>query len=91
MILSDYELDVLYKIMRKNRWCNKHISKENLIKGYPVHEHGNFKQAIDSLIKMGYLKQYKSGGRIDVCVNKKLRKEIIDILQLHGYPLQFIR
>lgn len=84
--LSEYELDIIYKITRKNRWCKKHISKEHLIRGFPKHELGNYKKAIDSLIKKGYLTAYKRGNRIDVCVNKKMREEIIDLLELYDYP-----
>ncbi|ATZ61512.2 MAG: hypothetical protein BME93_05445 [Methanosarcinales archaeon Met12] len=89
--LSEYELDILYKIVRKNRWCKKHISQDDIVRGFPSHDIGIYKNAIKSLIKKGLLVCYKSKGRNDVCIPKRNRATIIEIFDAHNFEIWFIR
>ncbi len=89
--LSSHEIRMLYKIVYKRRWCDKHISKEDLASGTPIHERGLFMAAIDSLITKQWLVPYKSQGREDVCINKQNMQRAKDTLTNHESEYTFIR
>ena len=90
--LTMFELYILYRIVYvKRRWCDKHISQIDLIKGCKKDKLHLYKDAIDSLVKKGYLKQYKSQGRADVCVIKHYRYQLIDFLQRHRTEYDFLQ
>ncbi len=89
--LTEAELRMLYKIAYMNRWCPKHISKEDLMKGLPRSRWGELRKAIDNLIKKEFLRPYHSQGREDVCANKKKREDIIIALKSHKDEYNFIK
>ena len=89
--LNEAELRILYKIAYMNRWCPKHISQEDLMKGVPRSSWGELRKAIESLLKKGYLRPYHSQGRDDVCVNKSKRNDIIKALKAHEHEYSFIK
>lgn len=90
--LSKYELYILKRIIYdKSRWCNKHISREDLSSGNPVDERHLYKEAIDSLIRKGYLKQYKSQNRVDFCANKAFKHQFINFFQTHESEHLFLQ
>lgn len=74
-----------------NRWCNKHISQQDIMKGVPRSDWKELRNAIDSLIKKGYLRFYNSQSRHDVCVEKSKRNNIIEALKAHKSEYPFIR
>ena len=88
---SKYELFTIWKICYKNRWCNKHITKRDLCKGRPKHEIDLYADAVRSLVKVGFLKEYKSQGRKDICIPKQNREKAIDALTAHQKEYDFIR
>lgn len=89
--LSEKELKILYKISYKGRWCDKHISIEDLLSGNPKHLIGEYREAIENLIRNKWLRPYKSQGRTDVCIEKKRRNEVIEILKFHAKEYDFIK
>ncbi len=88
---SEKELKILYKISYKGRWCDKHISIEDLLSGNPIHLLDEYREAVESLIRKQWLRSYKSQGRIDICIEKKKRHEVIEILKAHEKEYSFIR
>lgn len=89
--LSEKELKILYKISYKGRWCDKHISIEDLLSGNPKHLIGEYREAVENLIRNKWLRPYKSQGRNDVCIEKKRRHEIIKIFKIHEKEYNFIK
>jgi len=75
----------------KNRWCNKHINREDLASGVPKDKVNLYRDAIDSLTRKGYLKCYVSQGRHDICVPKDRRFELLEILKGHKNDYVFLR
>ncbi len=89
--LSEKELKILYKISYRGRWCDKHISIEDLLSGNPKHLIGEYREAIENLIRNKWLRPYKSQGRNDVCIEKKRRNEVIKIFKVHEKEYSFIK
>lgn len=90
--LSRYELYILKRIaFDKSRWCNKHISAEDLAGSTPIDKRHLYKDAIDSLVRKGYLRQYKSQGRVDLCVVKQYKYRMIGFFQAHQDEYLFLQ
>lgn len=87
---SEYELFIIWKICRKNRWCNKHISRHDLVSGRSSDKIGKYKDAINSLVVKGILTTYHSQGRDDVCMPKRGRNEALTALKTHQPEYPFI-
>ena len=88
---SKYELYIIWKICYKNRWCNKHISKEDLCSGRRKHEINLYRDAVEKLVRNGLLKNYPAQGRLDVCIPKQNRGKAIEALEHHQSEYDFIR
>jgi len=87
---SETETDTLFRIYRKGRICERHISQQDLLRGVKPHLIGEYKGAIDNLVKIGFLCQRKKGNRIDLCYPPSRRKDIENILKASGrYPQIF--
>ncbi len=89
--LSEKELKILHKIAYKRRWCDKHISVEDLLSGNPKHMIDEYRKAVENLIKKGWLRPYKSQGRIDVCLEKTRKNELLQIFNMHSKEYSFIK
>lgn len=90
--LSMYELFILKRIVfDESRWCDKHISREDLTRGMAKDKRHLYRDAVDSLIRKGYLRQYKSQGRVDVCAIKHYKYQMIDFLQRHRTEYDFLQ
>jgi hypothetical protein len=87
---SECELFIIWKICRKNRWCEKHISRQDLTRGRPSDKIGEYKDAIDNLVVNGFLNAYRSQGRDDVCIPKQHRNKAIQALKAHKSEYPFI-
>jgi hypothetical protein len=87
---SEYELFIIWKICRKDRWCNKHISRHDLVNGRSSDKIGRYKDAIDNLVAKGILIRYKAQGRNDLCIPKRYRNNMIAILKEHQREYSFI-
>lgn len=88
---SEYELFIIWKICYKSRWCKKHISKEDLCSGRPSHKINLYKDAIEDLVRGGFLQEYPSQGRLDVCIPKQNRSKAIEVLKSHQNEYDFIK
>ena len=88
---SKYELYIIWKICYRNRWCNKHIAKRDLCKGRPSHEINSYKDAVENLVRDGFLREYPSQGRLDVCIPKRNRSKAIEALESHQNEYDFIK
>lgn len=88
---SKYELYIIWKICYKNRWCNKHIDRRDLVKGRPKHEIELHGDAIRSLVKEGFLHEYNSQGRSDICIPKQNRSQALAALKAHENEYDFIK
>lgn len=87
---SKYELYIIWKICYKNRWCDKHIGRRDLVKGRPTHEIDLYDDAISSLMRVGFLQPYSSQGRIDICIPKRNRNQAKIALKSHQKEYDFI-
>lgn len=87
---NEYELYIIWKICRRNRWCDKHISRQDLVRGRPSDQIGKYKDAIDRLISKGVLKSYHAQSREDVCMPKCHRNTVLEILKTHESEYSFI-
>ena len=88
---TKYELFIIWKICYKNRWCDKHIAKRDLCKGRPKHEINQYMDAVRSLVKDNFLKEYNSQGRKDICILKQNRNKAIEALISHQNEYNFIQ
>jgi len=77
---SKYELFIIWKICYRNRWCVKHISRRDLVRGRPPHEIDLYDDAISRLMRIGFLHPYPSQGRIDICIPKQNRNQALEAL-----------
>lgn len=87
---SEYELYIIWKICHRNRWCAKHISRQDLVSGRPGDKIGAYKDAIDSLVAKGVLHSYHAQGRNDVCIPKQHRYIALEALKAHQSDYAFI-
>jgi hypothetical protein len=88
--LNEYELYIIWKICHRNRWCGKHISRQDLIRGRPSDRIGKYKDAIESLVTKGILNAYHAQGRDDVCMPKQHRNNVLGALKAHQSEYGFI-
>ncbi len=88
---SRYELYIIWKICYKNRWCNKHIDKRDLVKGRPKNEIDLYEDAVRSLVREGFLQEYCSQGRSDICILKQNRNRALEVLKAHEKEYDFIK
>lgn len=77
---DEYELFIINRIAVRNRWCKKHLSKEDILQGRSRSDIGLYSKALHNLVKKGIVLPYPSGGREDYCIPKHFRSEIIKIL-----------
>jgi hypothetical protein len=87
---SEHELFIIWKICHRNRWCAKHISRQDLLKGRSSDKIGVYKDAIDSLVIKGILHSYPAQGRNDVCIPKQHRHKVLEALKAHQCEYAFI-
>ncbi len=89
---TEYELRVLQKVCLNGRFCpHKHMGVDHIINGLvPKHNYGLCEDAIESLVKRGFLSKYKSGNRVDVCFNKGRYREALDVLSHYKGKYNFI-
>lgn len=80
---TELERKVLKNLDRRRLFGAKHISIDNAARsGFPSHERGNVKKAIENLIRKG-LVQYYDKGRKAIQLNKERNDEIERIIR--GY------
>ena len=87
--ISETETDVLFRIRRKGRMCGRHISQQDLLRGVKPHLVGEYKKAINHLVKIGFLRRLKKQNRIDLCYPPSRREDIENILKASGRYPQF--
>jgi hypothetical protein len=88
--LSKYELFILWKLYYKCIWYSQHIDRRDAVKGNPKNELDEYQDAIDDLLKKGFLLPYKAKGRDDVGLNPKLGGQIKELLLAHKNEYKFI-
>lgn len=88
---NEYELFIIWKVCYRNRWCDKHISRQDIVRGRQSDKIGEYKLAIDSLVTKGILRSYHSQGRDDVCMPKQHRNLAIKSLKAQEGEFAFIR
>lgn len=88
---SEYELLLIHKIATMNRWCpDKHVSRDDLLKGRLKSDKPLYEEALDNLLKKQIFGSKNSQGRSDVCLNKKKRQLIISALCENMEKYKFI-
>jgi hypothetical protein len=88
---SKQELYIIWKLCYKGTWCNKHIDRRDLVKGRPVHEIDLYDDAVSSLVRSGFIQEYHSQGRSDICIPKPNRNQALTALKSHQGEYEFIK
>jgi len=74
----DFERAVLQKMHSRQRWGKFHIRRDKVAhSGFPGHLRGKVSEAIDSLIKKGWI-TYHDRSKGAISLNPAFRKEILD-------------
>ena len=73
------ERPLIEKMLRKRIIGSKHIRYANIVSGVVSHEIGELKDAVDSLLKKGYLVWYDKSKKA-IQLNKNMLKEIKEYL-----------
>ena len=76
------EINILRKLLRHKYIGGRHTSIESAIRGIPKHMSKQARQAVNSLIKRGYLMSHPTNYGLQIAVNPKKLKEILDLLKL---------
>jgi len=70
---------ILHKLDRCGYWGSRHTSFDNLMKSLPSHLKGEAKKVAKELIKDGFLLRKPTKYGLEVSLNPKKHKEIMDI------------
>lgn len=74
--LTEFERQVLWKLVRRRVWGSKHIRLNTLLNcGWKPHEKGLIKGSIKSLIRRGYIiwaKREKKALQLNKCLSKEI-------------------
>jgi len=76
-------IDILYKLWRNKCFGKGHMLIDNVLRGFPKDKKDKFGEAVDGLIKTGYLIQKTTKHGYAVYIDPKLRVEIRKILEKH--------
>jgi len=88
---TEYELLLIHKLATMNRWCpEKHVSRDDLLKGRLKSDKHLYEKALDDLLKKEIFGSKKAQGRNDICLNKKKRQEILSALYENKGKYPFI-
>lgn len=78
---EEIEADILYKLMRKQKWQASHIAFEKLYKHAPQQFHHEYKDAAKRLIKKGLILEKPTGYGLQVSLNIQRKTEIEEIVK----------
>jgi hypothetical protein len=81
-MLSEVEKAILEKLFVAKIIGGRHISADNVPKGFPKHLRGAAKDALKSLIKKGYIIAKPTSYGLEVSLNPNKMKEINALLTL---------
>ncbi|HLD43407.1 MAG TPA: hypothetical protein VJB08_05485 [Candidatus Nanoarchaeia archaeon] len=76
---ESFEKYLLEKMLRKRIIGSKHIRYENILSGIPPHEIKSLKEAVESLLRKGFLVWYSKSKKA-IQLNKERLKEIKEYL-----------
>lgn len=81
--LNKYHCAILRKMLYKQRpFIGKHWTTiEGLVRGFPSHEIGNIKKAIEDLIRWGFLGQLKAHGQVKIFIIPEKVHEIRSLFE----------
>ena len=73
---------ILGKLVRKRMWMHKHTSIHNLPKGLPdrLRSSKEVRKVVDDLLKTGFLLSKPTNYGLEVFLNIKKRKEIMEFV-----------
>ncbi|MBI4919213.1 hypothetical protein HY837_04735 [archaeon] len=78
-MIDELEKYLLRKMLRQKVMGSKHISYNTILSGIPKHEIGDLKDAVNCLLKKGFLIWYDR-GRGAIQINKDKLKEIKELV-----------
>lgn len=79
---------ILFKLLRHRYWGGKHTSFDNLPKGKPKHLANQIKRVSKSLIKEGLILAKPTYYGLEVSLNPKKKKKIVEIISKY-YKIPF--
>jgi len=85
MKLSSKEIRfrICKKLVRHRYWGGKHISSEDILKGFPSHLKKDFKKEIDKLTKENILLTKPTSYGTRYSLNSRMKEEVTKILSDH--------
>lgn len=72
---------ILFSLYRGGYIGGQHTSVDDACKGFPKHERGAVKKAVNKLIKKGFLIKKNAGYGLHVSLNPRKREEIEEIIE----------
>ena len=74
---------LLNRLVQRGKWGGAHMSFDKLVHGVPSHLRGDAKDVADELIKQGYILSKPTHYGIEVSLNPRKQKEILEFIDKH--------
>lgn len=79
--MNEIKRSLLRKLAKQEYWGGRYTSFDNLPKGFPKHLSKDVKKVAKELIKEGLLLRKPTGYGMEVSLNPKKHKEIVNIIK----------
>lgn len=79
--MNEIKRSLLRKLAKREYWGGRHMSFDNLPKGFPKHLSKDVKKVAKELIKESILLRKPTSYGIEVSLNPKKHKEIVNIIK----------
>lgn len=81
--LNPHEAKICYNLYREGCFGSHWLLKDTVVSGFPSHELGEVKQAVDQLVRDGILGLKQSQHGEGVFINKELRYDVWERIREH--------
>ena len=71
---------LLNRLYQRGKWGWAHMAFDKLVHGVPGHLRGDAKDVVDELIKVNYVLSKPTHYGLEVSLNSKMQKEILDLI-----------
>ena len=79
-MISELEKKILKKMLYERYVGGRHTSADNIPKGFPRHERGDFKKALKNLIREGYVLPKITSYGLEVSLDPRRIAEISKLI-----------
>lgn len=81
MMQEHIQAQILYKLVIRRQWGAVHSQKRNVLKEIPQRYYKEAEDALDYLIKDGFIIQQPKTKELHISLNPKFQKEIFEIIE----------